>query len=212
MKKTISGGTQFEQAVVEPMKPTEKSVLAPFPFSYVEKQLRRKNFGILTTVTPEGRPHSVGVVYAVAPPDMPFSLYLISRPVLKKARNISNNPNVSFVIPFPHYFLRLIPPSCIQFQGKAEQIPFEDPVARKAFQSSIVLRRSLRHSVELGESIFFRIVPDKKIFCFGIGANVWNFLIPSQSRILGNFYVTIPENRVGARVAETIDNEGRGEI
>ena len=42
----------------------ETSLRAPFPFDYVEKQLRKKNFGILTTVTPEGRPHSVGVVYA----------------------------------------------------------------------------------------------------------------------------------------------------
>ena len=194
-KGPISSGGHSRQSIRRSSNTIETSVMAPFPFAYVEKQLRKKSFGILTTVTPQGRPHSVGVVYAVAPPDLPFSLYLISRPVLKKARNIRNNPNVSFVVPFPHYLVRLIPPSCVQFQGKAEPIPFEDPIAIKSFQSSIVLRRSLLHSVELGESIFFRIVPDKKIFCWGIGANVWQFLIPSQNKKVKNFYVIAPQNR-----------------
>lgn len=174
---------------------TETSLLAPFSFDYVEKQLRKKNFGILSTLTPEGRPHSVGVVYAVASPDQPFCLYLITRPVLKKARNIRDNPNVSFVVPFPHYLFRSIPPRCVQFQGKAEVLPIDDPIVVKVFQSSIVLKRSMEHSLRQGESIFIKIVPDKKIFCFGIGANLLQFLIPSQNKNLGNSYVIIPENR-----------------
>ena len=176
----------------------ETSLPAPFTFEYVEKQLRKKNFGILTTVTSEGRPHSVGVVYATPPPSQQrfFCLYLITRPVLKKARNIRGNPNVSFIVPFPHYLFTSIPPRCIQFQGKAELLPInDDPVIIKAFQRSIVLKRSMEHSLRLGESIFIRIVPDKKIFCFGIGANLLKFLIPSQNKNLGNFYVTVPENR-----------------
>jgi Pyridoxamine 5'-phosphate oxidase len=173
----------------------ETSLKAPFPFDYIERQLRKKTFGILTTVTPQGRPHSVGVVYAVAPPGQPFCLYLITRPVLKKARNIRDNPNVSFAVPFPHYLFRSIPPRCIQFQGKAELLPIDDPIVIKAFQSSIVLKRSMEHSLRLGESVFIRIVPDKKIFCFGIGANILQFLIPSQNKNLGNFYVIVPENR-----------------
>jgi uncharacterized membrane protein YgaE (UPF0421/DUF939 family) len=63
------------------------------------------------------------------------------------------------------------------------------------FQSSIVLKCSMEHSLRLGESIFIRIVPDKKIFCFGIGANLLQFLISSQNKNLGNFYVIVPENR-----------------
>ena len=173
----------------------ETSLQAPFPFDYIEKQLRKKTFGILTTVTPQGRPHSVGVVYAVAPLGQPCCLYLITRPVLKKARNIRDNPNVSLVVPFPHYLFRSIPPRCIQFQGKAELLPIDDPIVIKAFQSSIVLKRSMEHSLRLGESVFIRIVPDKKIFCFGIGANILQFLIPSQNKNLGNFYVIVPENR-----------------
>jgi hypothetical protein len=95
---------------------------------------------------------------------MPFSLYLITRLALKKARNIRKNSDISFVVPFPHYVFRMVPPACIQFQGKAELISIDDPIAAKAFQSSIALRRSIMHSIDVGESTFIRIVPDNKIF------------------------------------------------
>jgi hypothetical protein len=174
----------------------EASKDAPFTFAYVEKLLRRKNFGVLTTITPEAMPHSVGVIYAVSPPNQPFSIYLITRLVLKKARNIQNNPNVSFVVPFPHYLFRTVPPACIQFQGKAGLISIDNPIAMKAFQSSIVLRRSMMHSIDLGgESTFIRIVPDDKIFSFGIGARIWQFLLRSQNKNLGNFHVIVHEYR-----------------
>lgn len=173
----------------------EKSQPAPFTFDYIERQLRGKTFGILSTVSKDGRPHSVGVVYGVSAPDQPFCLYLITRPVLKKARNISHNPNISFVVPFPHYILRLLPPACIEFQGRAEIISIDDPAAVKAFQSSIVLRRSIEYSLRLGESVFIRIVPDQRIFSFGIGAGVLKFLMASQNKNLGNYFVVIPESR-----------------
>ena len=118
--------------------------LAPFPFSYIDKQLRKRSFGIISTITPQGRPHSVGVVYAVAPLNLPFSLYLISSPTSKKVRNIRSNQNVSFVVPCPHYLIRPIPPSCIQFQGKAELIPSEDPFANEVFQSSFSQKQSTK--------------------------------------------------------------------
>lgn len=111
--------------------PIETNVMAPFSFEYIEKNLRKKTFGILSSVSPEGKPHSVGVVYGVAPPNSPFSLYILSRPVLKKSRNMIKNPNISFVVPFPHYLLRFVPPSCVQFQCIAEQIPIDDPSFQK---------------------------------------------------------------------------------
>ena len=173
----------------------ETNTLAPFTFAYVERLLRRKNFGVLTTITPEGKPHSIGVVYAVSPSTEPFCIYLITRPVLKKARNIQNNPNTSFVVPFPHHVFSIIPPACVQFEGKATLVPIDNSIALKAFQKAIVLRRSMMHSIYLGESTFIRIVPDDKIFSFGIGATIWQFLLRSQNKNLQNFYVTVPENR-----------------
>ena len=174
----------------------EASQNAPFTFAYVEKLLSKKNFGILSTITPEGKSHSIGVVYSISPPSQPFSIYLITRLVLKKARNIHSNPNVSFVVPFPHYVFRTVPPSCIQFQGKAELISIDNPIATKAFQRSIVLRRSMMHSISLGgESTFIKIIPDNKILSFGIGANIWQFLLRSKNENLGNYHVIVPERR-----------------
>ncbi len=172
------------------------SELAPFPFSFVERQLRKKNYGIITSMTPQGRPHSVGVVYGVASPTLPFSLYLIASPGSKKVKNIKNNPNISFAVPFPHYVFRFTPPSSIQFQGKVELIPADDKVAISVFQSSYVLRRSLRHNMETSGVIFIRIVPDRKIFCWGIGANLWQFIFPAQSNKLKNLYVNVPEKDI----------------
>ena len=173
----------------------EKSVMAPFTFDYLENQLRKKRYGILGTVTPEGQPHSVGVVYGMPPRGQPFCLYLITRPVLRKARNIRSNPNVSFVVPFPHYFFRMLPPASIQFQGKAKFIPIDDPVATKTFQTSIVLHRSMKHSLDLGESTFIRVLPDDKIFSFGINATIWQYFIRSKNKTLGNFHVVVPQDR-----------------
>lgn len=167
-----------------------RAVKAPFSFEYVDKQLRRKNFGILSTVTPTGRAHSAGVAYGVSPPSSPFRLYLISRPSLKKPRNIKANPNVSFTVPFPHYILRMIPPSCIEFQGTAEILPINDPVARQVFNSSIVLRRSLEYDLKIGESIFVRIVPAKKIFSWGLGASVLQLLRNPPDA----YYVDFPDD------------------
>ncbi len=167
-----------------------RAVKAPFSFAYVEKQLRRKKFGILSTVTPEGRAHSAGVAYGVSPLGSPFCLYLISRPSLKKARNIKTNPNVSFTVPFPHYFLRVVPPACIEFQGKAEILPIINPVARQVYNSAIVLRRSLEHDLKIGESIFIKIVPAKKIFSWGLGANIWQLLRNPPN----TYYVITPDD------------------
>ena len=179
-------------------KSVEASSPAPFPFSYLEEQLRKKNFGILGTIDPQGRPHSVGVVYAIPPPaaaDESFCLYLITRPVLKKARNIRNNPNVSFVVPYPHYLFRILPPACVQFQGKAQFVSIDDPTATKAFQSSTVLRRSMMHSLDLGESTFVKVIPDSKIFSFGINASIWQYLVQSKNKARGNFHVVVPQSR-----------------
>lgn len=173
----------------------EKSQPAPFGFDFVERKLRSKTFGILSTVSQDGRPHSVGVVYGISPPGKPFCLYLITRPVLKKARNIAQNPNISFVVPFPHLVLRPLPQSCIQFQAKAEIIPIDNAEATGAFARSVVLRKSKEHSLRLGESIFIKVVPDEKIFSFGISAGALQFLIPSQNISLGNYCVTIPQDR-----------------
>lgn len=186
-------------AIALPRNQSE-SVEVGFSFEYLERSLRSKNFGVLSTVTPLGRAHSVGVVYGVSPPKLPLSLYLISRPNLKKARNIQMNQNVSFVVPFPHYFLRFVPPSCIEFQGKAELLPADNKIANGIFNSSRVLRSSLKHTKMLGNPVFIRVTPDNRIFCWGIGTSTWKII----RHLAANSYVDVPQHR---RRTEEGDNQ-----
>jgi general stress protein 26 len=78
-------------------------------FDFIEKQIRKKSFGINSTVTPKGHAHSTGIMYGVSLPEKKFALYSTSSETYKKVRNIKKNPHISFVVPFPHYYLRMIP-------------------------------------------------------------------------------------------------------
>ncbi len=169
----------------------------PPSFAYVEEQLRKRTYGIISTVTPEGRSHSTGIVYGVSPPEQQFSLYLITLASYRKTKNIRNNPNVSFVIPFPHSLLGFIPPSSAQFQGRAEILPFDNHVGIQAFQTKRVLRITLEHARkghESGERVFIRVVPDEKVHCFGLGVSLWRWAI--RRDVASGFYsVAIPQDR-----------------
>ncbi|HXM56908.1 MAG TPA: pyridoxamine 5'-phosphate oxidase family protein, partial [Candidatus Dormibacteraeota bacterium] len=52
-------------------------------FDRVVRELRRRDFAVLSTVTPERRPQSVGVVYGVSLPGRPFRLYVMTRRQLR---------------------------------------------------------------------------------------------------------------------------------
>ena len=61
----------------------------------VVKQLRKRDFGVLSTADLQGRPHAVGVLYGVSPPGTSLAIYVMTRSHLRKARNIAANPNLS---------------------------------------------------------------------------------------------------------------------
>jgi nitroimidazol reductase NimA-like FMN-containing flavoprotein (pyridoxamine 5'-phosphate oxidase superfamily) len=103
-----------------------------FSFDSVEKAVRTKTFGVLTTIDAKGRPHSTGIIYGVSPPTSPFALYILVGENYAKVRNIKRNPSVSLVVTFPHYYVRFAPASYAMFRGTAEIVPFSDPDARWA--------------------------------------------------------------------------------
>ena len=162
------------------------------PFSYIEAQLRKKNFGILGTIDSKDRPHSTGILYGVAPEDNPFSLYVLTGRDYRKTKNIQNNPAVSFVVPFPHYYLRFVPASVIQFQGTAEIVPFGDSAGQSSFQSSRMLRMDLDADVVDEEKVFIRIVPDGKLFCYGVGIGL---LALYKEKHTSGYTVKVPDDR-----------------
>ncbi len=145
-------------------------------FQQLERELRRKHFGILSTVTADNRSHSTGVLYGVSPVKRPLAVYITTRSGNRKIRNIRANPNVSFVVPLPHRVLGFVPPSCIQFQGTAEVREFSDGEAVETFRSSRFLRMILRVESEIASheaACFIRITPDPVLFTYGLGVPVW---------------------------------------
>lgn len=146
----------------------------PLTFDRVVRELRQRDFGVLSTVTPEGRPHSVGVVYSVALPGRPFRLYVMTRRRLRKARNLVEKPNVSFVVPLTRRLLWFIPPPCVQFQGRAEVMDRDDPGGVETFRSFAMGRRILsmyEAFAKRGETgiCFLRITPDPTMSTYMVG-------------------------------------------
>jgi hypothetical protein len=148
-------------------------------FDSVVKELRKRDFAVLSTVSEEGRPYSVGVNYGVSLPGAPFGIYLMTRRHLKKARNMVENPNVSVVVPMTRRLLWFLPPPSIHFQGTAEILDWKDEVGIRIFKSFFIGRQILRKYKAAngrGETriCFVRITPDEEIFTYMVGYPVWD--------------------------------------
>ena len=104
-------------------------------FDFIEKEIRKKQFGILSTISPKEWVQSSGVNYGVSPKALNFALYILTDSRYKKVQNIQQHPRIAFAIPCPHYYLRFIQPATISFQGTAGILPFEDLEARESLSS-----------------------------------------------------------------------------
>jgi len=150
-------------------------------FETIERELRKRDFGVLGTISPEGHPHSTGVLYAVSERTKPLQIYIISRTRNRKVRNIAANPNVSFVVPLARRLLAIVPPNCIQFQGVAKILEAANESAVKVYQSSWFLRLVSKIESDIvstrgGEACFIRISPAPIIFTYGVGLLPWELL------------------------------------
>ena len=164
-------------------------------FEQIEDAMRRRNFGILCSLSGDNRPHSTGVLYAVSAPRRPFALYVTTNTGNKKARNIARNSNVSFTIPIPRSLLRFLWPHCIQFQGSASIISIDDEVACETFNRSILLKRVLKREREhfREKAIFIKIHPDPIIHTYGLGVSLIDLLKDIGK---GSSSVRIPSSRL----------------
>lgn len=166
--------TSQEKPRVGPLSSTRPRVT----FDMVLKELKRRSFGVLSTVTRDNRSHSAGVFYSVSPYARPLEIYLMTRTKLKKARNIMNNPNVSFVVPLRRRLLTFVPPACIEFQGHAETVDWKDETGVTAFKTSFMGRTISKAYDEMylqGDTsiCFLKITPDPTIFTYGVGVSIW---------------------------------------
>ncbi|MFX1512457.1 MAG: pyridoxamine 5'-phosphate oxidase family protein [Promethearchaeota archaeon] len=166
-----------------------------FTFSFVERQIRNKTFGVLTTLNQDRTPHTTGILYGVSPTSSKFALYCLTSIEYKKARNIKRNPNVSFLIPFPHYYIRFAPSSTVTFQGEADFVGVNDPEIQDIFSKKRILRLIIKE-IQQGEQeslTFIRIKPNPKVLCYGLGYNVFKL---RKSHARGAYSVMIPPDRL----------------
>jgi general stress protein 26 len=163
-------------------------------FDFIERAIRKKRFGVLSTISPKGWAQSSGVQYGVTPRDSSLALHILTDKRYKKVRNIQKNPRISFTIPYPHYYLRFIPPATITFQGTAEILPFEDSEARKSFTKKS-LRRMIRfteESVYRETAVFLKLNPLRRISCFGVGISLVKMMKDPEA---GYYSIIVPSRR-----------------
>jgi len=166
-----------------------------FTFSFVESEIRNKTFGVLTTLNNDGSPHSTGVLYGVSSPDSDFALYIATSRKYKKTKNISNNPKVSFVIPFPHHILRFVPSSTVTFYGEVEILPLADhEELLPIFSEKRILKFITEHLTdeEKKDYVFLKLKPYTKVYCYGLG---YSPLKLRGSHTEGGYTVIIPKER-----------------
>ena len=164
-------------------------------FSFVEKQVRKKTFGVLTTINRDGTPHTTGILYSVSPPSSKFALFCLTSKNYKKVRNIERNPNISFLIPFPHYYIRFAPASIVTFQGTIDFLSVDTPGLKELFSKKRILRL-ITKQIQSGEPenmTFLRIKPKAKVLCHGLGINIFKM---RKGHSKGGYSVKIPENRL----------------
>ena len=161
-------------------------------FEYVEQAVRKKTFGVLTTIDPEGRPHSTGVLYGVAPPTSPFALFVMTLGAYAKVRNVRANPDASLVVPFPHRILSFVPAPCVTFRGRAEIVPFDDRDARWAFEQHRILRDNVAWSEQL-DPVFLKLIPEPKVLCHGLGIGLMRM---RKDHTGGGYGASIPAERL----------------
>jgi general stress protein 26 len=147
-------------------------------FEVVLSHIRKRDFGVLSTVSNERKPHAVGVNYGVSKPSRDFVIYVMTRRHLQKARNIAQNPDVSLVIPLTRRLLWFLPPPTIQLHGRAEIVDWTDEEGTDVFRRFWIGRRILeayRESYRRGETriCFLKITPDPVVYTYMVGYSIW---------------------------------------
>lgn len=161
-------------------------------WEFVEKQIRKKTFGILGTVSPLGNAHTSGIVYGVSPPQEKFRLYILTKNDYFKAKNIQKNPHVSMTITYPHYWLRFAPAATIYFQATARLLQFDDPIPQEVFKQKRILRLVIPKgeiSQKEKESYVFIEIKPKKIICHGVGIGL---LKQRKDHEHTSYYIELP--------------------
>jgi uncharacterized protein YhbP (UPF0306 family) len=144
----------------------------------VQKIIKKKNWLVLSTADNNNVPYSAVVVYQ----SDGKVIYLMTGENTLKVKNIKKNNKVSITIPFwKNFFHKILPapPAELCFTAKAEIKSFDDEEARQIFAKYLKYLGNVEH---LDDNIWIKIIPDKRIFTYGVGIRLWQMRNPEKAR------------------------------
>jgi general stress protein 26 len=146
---------------------TAISSLARPTYDGVVALVRSRSFATLATVTPDGRPHAAGVLYAYCDD----AVYCTTLRNSRKARNIAAAPHVFMSIP-----VRRVPvggpPSTVQFPGTAELLQPNDPRVTALHRNGKLKAITAHDELNLPDICVIRIVPSDTMLTYGLGLSL----------------------------------------
>lgn len=141
------------------------------------KAIAKHSFCTLATSSSVNVPHVVGVRYAV----IDDALYITMFDDSIKARNIRDNPRVAVCIPTRK--IPMFPPFAVQFQGRAEMFPNDDPEIVRLYEAGQFKRIISKADFGNPHSWFARIAPPRRISTYGIGVPLMQIVRDPTSAI-----------------------------
>jgi len=132
----------------------------------IHRELAKRSFLTLATVSAAQRPHVAGVLYV----EVDGALYLNVHDTSIKARNIRENPRVALCIPVRK--VPVGPPYVIHFQGTAELLPADDPGIAALIDAGRLKPILTKGVLDDPHSCFVRISPGRTVTTFGIGVSL----------------------------------------
>lgn len=150
--------------------PPDPTPVRDVPAALVERALARRSYAVLATVSPAGRPHAAGVLYAA----VGTTLYLSTDRASRKGRNLASTPHVGVTVPVRR--LPVGPPAAIQLQATAEVLAVDHPdVVALAADGSIAA--VTRHGeLERPDGCIVRLTPGRTVHTYGLGMSLWRLL------------------------------------
>jgi len=102
---------------------------------------------------------------------------------------------VSFLIPFPHYYIRFAPSGTVTFNGEAELVPIDNVEVQTIFSKKRILRLIIKaiSTPEKESFTFIRLKLNPKVLCHGIGFNVFKL---RKGHRHADYTVKIPQKRL----------------
>lgn len=129
----------------------------------VERAIAKRSFCTLATVSPAGRPHAAGVVYAA----VDGRLWISTDRGSRKARNIAANERVHVNIPVRR--APVGPPSSIHFEATAELFERHDPLVRRLAEAGRLRVITAHGELDRADGCFVRITPADVLHTYGLG-------------------------------------------